>query len=231
MPPPGQPRCRLLRRSDRLARAREWWLPAALLALTAIPFVAGLFRLVEVTQGTQTGVNARLLAHPLPLALHIVTSSIFSVVGALQFAPKFRRQSPVWHRQAGRVLVLCGLVSGLSGLWMNQFVAPGEHDSVLLYWFRVLFGVAMVLCIAVGYAAVRNRKAIEHRAWMSRGYAIGQGAGTQAVVFMLWMIFFPLPGEIGRAWLMGSAWIINVAVVEWFMRRARVAPRPAVARA
>jgi hypothetical protein len=208
-----------------------WSLPLALLALTAIPAVAGMFRLAEVAGGAVTEENARFLARPVPLVLHIVTSVLFSVVGALQFSPKFRRQYVRWHRYAGRVLVLCGLVSGLTGLWMNQFFAPGPHDGALLYGFRVLFGVAMVACIAIGWTSIRRRDVVGHRAWMSRAYAIGQGAGTQALVHLMWMIFLPLPGEAARAWLMGGGWIINLAVVELVLRRAQVAPRRTVARA
>lgn len=188
-----------------------------------------MFRLAELAGGVATSDNARFLARPLPLVLHIVTSSLFSVIGALQFAPKFRRQYPRWHRHAGRVLVLCGLASGLSGLWMNQFFAPGPHDGVLLYWFRVLFGVAMVAFICLGWTSIRKRNVAAHRAWMARAYAIGQGAGTQALVHLVWMVFFPLPGEVERAWLLGGGWIINVVVVEVVLRRGHSVPRRAVA--
>lgn len=218
----------MLRRSEIV---KGWWLPIGLLALTAVPVIFGMVRLTEVARNVVTEENARLLASPFALVLHIVTSSLFSVVGALQFAPKFRRKHIQWHRYAGRVLVLCGLVSGLTGLWINQFFAPGEHDGPLLYWFRVLFGVGMVVCIVRGWTDVRKRNVAGHRAWISRAYAIGQGAGTQALVHMAWMIFFSLPGETERAWLMGAGWFINVVVVEAVLRRPRPATRSIVARA
>jgi hypothetical protein len=34
-------------------------------------------------------------------------------------APAFRRRRPGWHRAAGRLLVACGVLVGLSGLWMT----------------------------------------------------------------------------------------------------------------
>jgi hypothetical protein len=218
----------LLRPRDGSTAVRDWWLPVALVLLTAIPFIAGNFRLAEVAAGVVTDENARLLLNPLPLVLHIVASGLFSVVGALQFAPRFRRQFIRWHRLAGRVLVLCGLVSGVTGLWMNQFFAPGEQDGALLYWFRVIFGAGMIMCLIIGWTDIRGRNVQGHRAWISRAYAIGQGAGTQALVHMAWMLFFPLPGETERAWLMGGGWIINVAVVESVLRRSRPVPRRGV---
>lgn len=210
---------------------REWRLALALIALGAIPFAGGVARLLEVDAGTVTPENARLLAVPAWLVVHIVSSLLFSIVGALQFVPALRRRGVLWHRHAGRLMVLSGLVSGVTALWMNQYVAPGEHDGVLLYWFRVLFGVAMVAGIAIGYVAIRQRDILRHRAWMARAYAIGQGAGTQALLHIVWLIFFPMPQELGRAWLMGAGWFINLAVVEWAMRRPRVALRPRVANA
>ena len=39
----------------------------------------------------------------------------------------------------------------------------------------------MALAIVLGLAAIRRRDIARHRAWMIRGYAIGLGAGTQAL--------------------------------------------------
>jgi uncharacterized membrane protein len=207
----------------------NWGLPLVLLALSAFPFAAGVMRLAEVAQGQLTPENARLLAAPLPLIVHIVTSGLFSVVGAFQFAPRFRRQVPTWHRRAGWLLSLCALLSGMSGLWMNQFYLPAAQDGALLYLFRLFFGGAMVASVLIGFAAIRKKDVMRHRLWMARAYAIGLGAGTQALDHLIWLSFMPAPGETGRAMLMGAGWIINLAVVEWAMRKSqRRLPRTAV---
>src|SRR4029079_35811 len=133
--------------------------------------------------------NARFFAVPLPVVLHILTALPFCVLGAFQFVPVFRRQRFSWHRRAGRLLVLCGLVAGLSGLWMTQFYPLRPHlQGDLLYGFRILFGSGMVLSIALGLAAIRRRDIARHRAWIIRGYVIGQGAGTQALVGLPWFL-------------------------------------------
>ena len=88
--------------------------------------------------------NARFISAPIPVVLHIVSASIYTLLGALQFAPGFRRRRPDWHRAAGRVLVVAGLVATLSGLWMAMFYAIIPADSALLHAFRLFFGSAMV---------------------------------------------------------------------------------------
>jgi hypothetical protein len=58
---------------------------------------------------------------------------------------------------------------------------------------------------------------------MMRGYAIGLGAGTQALTLAAGEVLLGPPGETSRALLMGAGWAINLAVAEWAIRR-RPAP-------
>ena len=198
----------------------DWLVPAALIALSAVPFLGGAIRLVGLVGGAEiTPENARFFAVPLPVVIHIITALLFCILGALQFARGFRRRRPGWHRVAGRLLVLCSLAAGLSGLWMTQFYPHLQNN--LLYGFRILFGSAMVLSIALGLAAILRRDIARHRAWMIRGYAIGQGAGTQALVGLPWLLIFGKPSELNNALMMGACWVINLAVAEWIIRSNR----------
>ena len=54
---------------------------------------------------------------------------------------------------------------------------------------------------------------------MTRGYAIGLGAGTQVFTFLPWTLLFGVPGEAMHAVLMGAGWVINLAVAEIVIRR------------
>ncbi len=58
-----------------------------------------------------------------------------------------------------------------------------------------------------------------HRAWMTRGYAIGLGAGTQMLTLMAGEMIAGPPSELSRALLMGAGWVINLAVAEWAIRK------------
>jgi uncharacterized membrane protein len=120
---------------------------------------------------------------------------------------------------AGRLLVLCGLLVGLSGLWMTLFYLRPVGDGDFLSALRLLFGLAMIVSIALSFAAIRRGNVSLHRAWMTRGYAIGLGAGTQALILMAGEMLSGKPSELSRALLMGAAWVINLAVAEWAIRK------------
>jgi uncharacterized membrane protein len=203
-----------------LTRPR-WRVPAALIALSFVPVLAGAFRLTELTGGARvTPDNARFFAAPAPLVVHIVASMVFCVVGAFQFMPGPRRQR---HRVAGRLVVLCGLAAALSGVWMTLTYPHAPGDGELLAVFRLVFGTGMAVAITFAFAAIRKRNVALHRAWMTRAYAIGAGAGTQAVLLGGWIAFAGAPGEVARALLLAGGWVLNLAVAETLLltRRSR----------
>ncbi len=201
------------------------WLVIALLLLSAIPLAFGAVRLTQLAGGAEiTPANARFFASPLPVVLHIVSASVYIILGAFQFAPGFRRRRPGWHRAAGRLVVLCGLLVGLSALWMTLFYPWPAGDGALLYALRLLFGSAMVGSIVLGVAAIRRRDVMRHRAWMTRGYALGLGAGTQVLTLLAGELIAGPPSEISRALLIGAAWVINLAVAEWAIRTRPATP-------
>lgn len=204
---------------------KDWLIPAGLIALSFIPIAAGTFRMVQLG-GEITPENARFLAEPLPIVLHIVCSVIYCVLGAFQFAPSFRRGYPSWHRAIGRLLIPCGLVAALSGLWMTQFYPigidpPASFDGPFLYVIRLLAGAAMALFLCLGFAAIRKRDIPLHRAWMIRSFALGLGAGTQVFTHLPWFLFPSIQSELTRTLFMGGGWVINMAVAELLISRER----------
>jgi uncharacterized membrane protein len=202
-----------------------WFVPTGLLLLSFIPVAAGIFRLTQLAGGAEiTPANARFFASPVPVVLHIVSVTVYALLGAFQFAPGFRRRRPAWHRAAGRVLIPFGLVVALSGLWMTLFYPWPQGDGVILYGLRLVFGSLMLVSILLGVAAIRRRDFVQHGNWMMRGYAIGLGAGTQALTQLPWVLLFGKPDEFTRALLMGAGWVINLAMAEWIIRRRPAPP-------
>jgi len=156
--------------------------------------------------------------------LHILVVVPYTMVGAFQFSPGFRRRNRPWHRAAGRVLGVFGLAAALTGLWMAHFYPWPEGDGLGVYIERHVFGTAMATSIVLGVGAVRRRDFKAHGEWMIRAYAIGLGAGTQVLTHVPWFIFIGKPGETARAVLMGAGWVINAVVAEWIIRGSRTRP-------
>jgi uncharacterized membrane protein len=207
------------------SRRSDWLVPALLILLSLVPAVAGTARLAQLASGAETAENARFFAQPIPVVLHILVVIPYSIVGAFQFSRGFRRRNRPWHRAAGRVLGVFGLVAALTGLWMAHFYPWPEGDGLGVYVERLVFGTAMAVSIVLGIAAVRRRDFKAHGAWMTRAYAIGLGAGTQVFTHLPWFILVEgKPGESGRAVMMGAGWVINVVVAEWIIRKGKRHP-------
>ena len=207
-------------------RQRGWRIPVALVALSIVPVLAGTARLVELGGGPEIiPADARFTASPLPVVVHIVSATVYAFLGALQFASRFRNRRPGWHRAAGRVLVVAGIGVATSALWLTLFFPPQPGSGTLLFLLRVVFGPAMVGSLLLGVAAIRRRDIMAHRAWMMRTYAIALGAGTQAFTEGVGGAVFghsPLALDASR----GAAWVINLAVAEWAIRRPSTTRTP-----
>jgi len=151
--------------------------------------------------------------------VHILAIAVYGVVGVFQFVPGIRRRRPGRHRRAGRVLVVSGLLVAATGVGMTIFYEPLPNDSAARYTMRLAVGSAIVVSIVLGFAAIRRRDVARHRAWMIRGYAIGQGGGSQAVIFGVWVATAGEPSVVTRALLLGAGWVLNLVVAEWLIHR------------
>jgi uncharacterized membrane protein len=214
--------------SSRLAPRRtnaplQWLPPVGLIVLSLVPVIAGAVRLTELMGGpVVTANNARFVASPLPVTVHIVCVTVYSLLGALQFVPSLRRGRSSWHRVAGRILVPAGLLVALSGLWMTVFYPRPAGDGESLVVVRLIFGTAMLASIVLAVWAIRKRDFASHGAWMTRGYAIALGAGTQVFTMLPWVaIVGPIGAadEAPRTVLMTAGWVINLLVAEYVIRR------------
>ncbi|PTT70431.1 hypothetical protein DBR22_01135 [Arthrobacter sp. HMWF013] len=201
-----------------------WLVPAGLIFLSLIPVIAGAARLTELSGGAAvTERNARFFDSPAPVVIHIVSVTVYSLLGAFQFHPALRRGRRSWHRMAGRILLPAGMLTALSGLWMAVFYMLPPSDGQLLLILRLIFGSAMALSLVLGALAILRRDFARHGAWMSRAYAIALGAGTQALILIVPELLSSPPDVTTRAVLMGAAWVINLAVAEYYIRRRHVA--------
>ncbi|MDQ0726516.1 DUF2306 domain-containing protein [Microbacterium sp. W4I20] len=206
-PTPGQERQR--------RRPKSGW-PAitGLLLLSALPVLGGVLRLTEVSAGAE---GASPLTSTVALIAHIVSMTVFCLIGAFQFSPALRTRHR-WHRAAGRVLIPAGFLAASSALWLAVFFG-GHPDELALAMIRLVFAVAMTVFLLRSVIAIRRRDFAAHGAWMTRAYAIAVSGGTQALVFALWTIPLGEVDAFGEAWLVAAAFVINSAVAELLIRR------------
>ena len=203
------------------------WVPFALVALAAVPAIAGTLRVVELAGGPLLlPANDRMTASPLPVVLHIICAVPYAVLGAAQFSSRVGRRRPGWHRASWRVVVGLGLAVALSALWMTLFYPRQPGTGELAYLFRLVFGSSLAACIVLGFSAIRSRAVATHLAWMTRAYAIALAAGTQAFTQAIGTAVF---GSSVRTTdlALGAGWVINLTVAELVIRRhaqPRVAP-------
>ncbi len=208
------------RMNDR--RRSEWWPAAGLVLLSLVPVGAGMVRMGQLAGGAQTAENARYFASPAPIVLHVISITLFCLLGALQFVPSLRRGRPAWHRIIGRLVLPAGLVAAATGLWLSQFSALPANSGRALYVIRLAVGVWMIVSLVRGYLAIRRRDVDAHRDWVLRGYAIGLGAGTQFFTNLPWVLLFGAADAPTYAVLMGAGWAINFVLAEAIIRRRRL---------
>jgi hypothetical protein len=200
-------------------------IPALLLALSLVPSLGGVARLASLS-GDAPG-DARFLQAPLPVLLHVISATLYCLLGAFQFSSGFRLRWPNLHRHAGRWLALCGLLAGATGFWMTAFYPiPTSLQGPLLHAVRLAVASAMVASLLIAWRSILRRDLPRHEAFMIRAYALGQGAGTQVLVLLPWMLISGESGGLTRDLLMTLSWAINIAVAESIIRyrAARRAP-------
>jgi hypothetical protein len=207
----------------------HWLVPAGLLLLAVLPLLGGALRLTELVGGAAiTPNNARFFAAPVPVVLHVMGSCLYFVLGAFQFSASIRARHPAWHRAAGRILIPAGLVCAASGMWMAVSYPPVFGDGTALTYIRLVVGGAMIAFICMGLAAVRRRAFLDHRAWMTRAYALAIAAGTQPLTLGVVFLVFGAFNDTTYTLAMAAGWLLNVAVAEGAIRRQ---PNALVARA
>lgn len=119
--------------------------------------------------------------------------------------------------------MVLGLVVAFSALWLTLFYPRQENTGDLLYLFRLLAASGLGASILLGFTAIRNREVARHRAWMIRAYALALGAGTQVFTQGIGEAVFGA-GAIRTDLMLGSAWVINLAVAEWVIHACGGSP-------
>jgi len=101
----------------------------------------------------------------------------------------------------------------------HYYSFPDYLQGNLLYAVRVFVAFSMTAFILLGVLAVFKKRISQHQAWMIRAFALGQGAGTQVLITIPWLLIIGEPSGLTRDILMTVAWMINIVVAEWIINK------------
>lgn len=154
----------------------------------------------------------------LPLAIHVIASATFICLGALQVWPNFRNRNSHWHKRAGRIAFVAGIVGATSAFWMT--LIHSGIDGPILFWGRVFASGFWIAALIFAIYAISKKNIRNHQRWMIRAYAIVIPAGSLAYILIPLVLIF---GEDGNDLMFeivqALAWPVHLAVAEWIIRR------------
>ena len=195
-----------------------FWRSLVVLLTVEIAIVSAL-RYFTGSQEGPAPVLANAFAHPF-LILHVIGGVTTLLLGPLQFVSRIRARWPAFHRATGRLYVVACAIGASAGLMLALGTTAGPIAGVGFAIPAVLWPVFTWL----GSRAAVERHFATHREWMLRSYAITATAITLRLMLpaagLMGLGFFPAYRVI--AWL---AWMTNLALFEYYIRRRRVSGR------
>lgn len=228
------------------ARSRTGWTVVVLTSLAVVAFSVGTYAagslntLAEDDAGLADAYAAAPLLTQVLFYVHIATAALALLLGPFQFSRRLRRRAPSAHRLVGRVYLVSVLLGAASGLLISPWNSAGMAGFFGFSGLSVLWAITAVR----GYRAARRGDIAHHQAWMIRNFAFTYAAP----MLRLWvglLIFVQAPfhdmdTEFDKVFdnayhaVPFLAWVPNMFVAEWLIRRRNLPsyrlPPPASAR-
>jgi uncharacterized membrane protein len=188
----------------------------------AIGFLAFVGIAASATFYLREPANPGFLDFPTIVALHVVLGAFYLMFAPFQFVKRIRSRHLGYHRRMGRVLVVAGLVVGVTALFMGLVIPfSGWAESVLI----VIFGGLFLFALVKGFVYVRAGQVALHREWMIRAFAIALAIATQRLIFVpaFFVVVDPTGGQIVTlslaAW--SAALVVHSSLAEVWIRLTR----------
>lgn len=159
----------------------------------------------------------------LALIVHGTASGLALGLTPLQWAAGVRRRWPAFHRVTGRILAVAILVGAATGLVVAQVSYAGLSGTI---GFSLL-SVIWTWCCVKAVATIRAGDVAGHRRWVIRTSALTFAAVTLRVATGVSVVVLTAATDLGakaafdRAYVVMPffSWMLNLAVVEWALRR------------
>lgn len=174
--------------------------------------------------------------HPVLTLVHILPGLLFIVLGPLQFSSKLRERHPNWHRRVGRILLVCGIVIGMSALVMSFWMPSigGVNQAAA----TTLFGLWFLFALGKAFRHILRREMRLHREWMIRAFSTGLAVATIRPIVAVFFATSPFSGLTPHEFFGTAFWIGFVlhliaaeAWIQWTRPQAEIFPLPKQAKA
>jgi uncharacterized membrane protein len=162
--------------------------------------------------------------HVLLTFVHILPGALFFLLVPFQFAPSIRAKHLQLHRWMGRVLVITGLIIGISALVMSYRMNIGGANETAA---TTLYAILFLFCLVKAYVHIRRKEVEQHREWMIRMFGIGLGVATTRPIVGMFFAFRRLtPHEFfGIAFWLGFT-ISAIAAEGWVEYTRHITAQP-----
>ena len=118
--------------------------------------------------------------------IHILPGAVFLVLAPLQFVPSIRERHIPVHRWVGRILLVDGLIIGITALMMSYKMNIGGPNETAA---TTLFAFVFLICLVKAYWHIRHKEVVRHREWIIRAYAVALGVATTRPIVGMFFAF------------------------------------------
>jgi uncharacterized membrane protein len=163
--------------------------------------------------------------YPVLTLLHILPALVFAVLAPLQFSQPLRERYLRWHRLNGRILLVCGLVVGVTALVMS-FGMPaigGVNQATATTFFAIFFLIAL----GKAYRHILRGEVTQHREWMIRTFSIALAVATIRPIIAVFFATSRFSGLTPYEFFGIAFWIgfvLHLIVAEVWINRTRPQP-------
>jgi len=164
--------------------------------------------------------------YPVLTLVHILPGLVFILLAPFQFSKKIRESNIARHRRSGRVVLVSGLIAGITAFIMS--LAMPSIGGVNQAAATLLFSIFFLFALSKAYLLIRKGNSKLHREWMIRAYAIGLAVTTIRPIVGIFFATSKLSGLTPYEFFGTAFWVgfvLHLIASEvWINKTRRVVP-------
>jgi uncharacterized membrane protein len=203
---------------------RTFWI--AVLALCAIAVAISIRRLSVLADPPSTAasdaaaLDALFAAKSELTGSHVLSGLVLAVLIPIQLSARVRQRYPRVHRWLGRVLLLVGILVGVTAYGMMVAPVGGWLETSA----TGIYGTAFLGALVTAWWQIRRGDVTRHREWMLRAIGIVLGIATTRPVMAIFFATSAITSLRPFQFFGVAMWIgftSTVLAAEWYIRSTR----------